>query len=198
VKKVIDVIEKMDPSKPINSGDELGRIQELSGTLQVEDVQDDFEAMMKDFTAKHGNIDVDGMLAKFKQDNPDATVTQSNTQNYSVNGKPSDKAGFDAVQKNIKMPQMPNGQNMPKFDINDPEGMQGHFKNFASQIMPQMAQKVQSATAGQKPQDIKMPGFNGSFNPADFGSHIGNMMKGMNLNEAQELANMLKIAGIGK
>jgi hypothetical protein len=64
--------------------------------------------------------------------------------------------------------------------------------------MPQMAQKVQSATAGQKPQDIKMPGFNGSFNPADFGSHIGNMMKGMNLNEAQELANMLKIAGIGK
>jgi hypothetical protein len=197
VKQVIDMIEKIDPSKS-NSGDELGRIKHLSGTLQVEDVQDDFEAMMKDFTAKHGNIDVDGMLAKFKQDNPDATVTQSNTQNYSVNGKPSDKAGFDAIQKNIKMPQMPNGQNMPKFDINDPEGMQNHFKNFASQIMPQVGQKVQAATAGQKPQDIKMPGFNGSFNPADFGSHIGNMMKGMNFNEANELATMLKIAGIGK
>jgi hypothetical protein len=197
VKQVIDMIEKMDPSKP-TSGDEVGRIKQLSGTLQVEDVQDDFDTMMKDFTSKHGNIDVDGMLAKFKQDNPDATVTQSNTQDYSVNGKPADKAGFDAAQKNIKMPQMPNGQNMPKFDINDPEGMQNHFKNFASQIMPQVGQKVQAATAGQKPQDIKMPGFNGQFNPADFGSHIGNMMKGMNFNEAQELANMLKIAGIGK
>ena len=179
------MIEKMDPTK----NDELGRIKQLSGTMQVEDVQDDFDAMMKDFTEKHGNIDMDSMLAKFKQDNPDATVTQSNTQNYSVNGKPSDKAGFDAAQKNT---------NMPKFDLNDPQGMQNHFKNFASQIMPQMAQKVQSATAGQKPQNINMPGFNGSFNPADFGNHIGNMMKGMNFNEANELAKMLKIAGIGK
>jgi hypothetical protein len=193
VKQVIDVIEKMDPSKPSkptpNRGDEVDRIKQLSGTLQVEDVQDDFETMMKDFTAKHGNIDVDGMLAKFKQDNPDAVVTQSNTQNYSANGKPTDKAGFDAAQKNT---------NMPKFNLDDPEGMQNHFKNFASQIMPQLGQKVQSATAGQKPQDIKMPGFSGSFNPADFGSHIGNMMKGMNLNEAEELGKMLKIAGIGK
>ena len=185
VKQVIDMIEKIDPTK----NDELGRIKQLSGTMQVEDVQDDFDAMMKDFTEKHGNIDVDSMLTKFKQDNPDATVTQSNTQNYSVNGKPSDKAGFDAAQKNT---------NMPKFDLNDPQGMQNHFKNFAGQIMPQMAQKVQSATAGQKPQDIKMPGFNGSFNPADFGNHISNMMKGMNFNEANELAKMLKIAGIGK
>jgi hypothetical protein len=188
VKQVIGMIEKIDPSTS-NNGDELGRIKHLSGTLQVEDVQDDFETMMKDFTAKHGDIDVDSMLAKFKQDNPDATVKQSNSQNYSVNGKPSDKAGFDAAQKNT---------NMPKFNLDDPDGIQNHFKNFASQIMPQMAQKVQSATAGQKPQDIKMPGFNGQFNPADFGSHIGNMMKGMNLNEAQELATMLKIAGIGK
>ena len=39
---------------------------------------------------------------------------------------------------------------------------------------------------------------NGQFNPADFGSHIGNMMKGMKFDEAQELATMLKIAGIGK
>jgi hypothetical protein len=194
VKQVIDMIEKMDPTK----NDELGRIKQLSGTMQVEDVQDDFDAMMKDFTEKHGNIDVDSMLTKFKQDNPNAAVTQSNTQNYSVNGKPSDKAGFDAAQKNIKMPQMPGGQAMPKFDLDDPQGMQNHFKNFASQIMPQMGQKIQSATAGQKPQDIKMPGFNGQFNPADFGNHISNMMKGMNLNEAQELANMLKIAGIGK
>jgi hypothetical protein len=188
VKQVIDMIEKMDPSTS-TSGDELGRIKQLSGTLQVEDVQDDFDAMMKDFTAKHGDIDINSMLAKFKQDNPDATVTQSNTQNYSVNGKPADKAGFDAAQKNT---------NMPKFNLDDPEGMQNHFKNFASQIMPQMGQKVQAATAGQKPQDIKMPGFNGSFNPADFGNHIGNMMKGMNLNEAEELGKMLKIAGIGK
>ena len=185
VKQVIDMIEKMDPTK----NDELGRIKQLSGTMQVEDVQDDFDAMMKDFTEKHGNIDVDSMLTKFKQDNPDATVTQSNTQNYSVNGKPSDKAGFDTAQKNT---------NMPKFDLNDPQGMQNHFKNFAGQIMPQMAQKVQSATAGQKPQNINMPGFNGSFNPADFGNHISNMMKGMNFNEANELAKMLKIAGIGK
>jgi hypothetical protein len=194
VKKVIDMIEKMDPTK----NDELGRIKQLSGTMQVEDVQDDFDAMMKDFTEKHGNIDVDSMLAKFKQDNPDATVTQSNTQNYSVNGKPSDKASFDAVQKNIKMPQMPGGQAMPKFNLDDPEGMQNHFKNFASQIAPQLGQKVQAATAGQKPQNINMPGFNGSFNPADFGNHINNMMKGMNFNEANELAKMLKIAGIGK
>ena len=185
VKQVIDMIEKMDPTKDA----ELGRIKQLSGTMQVEDVQDDFDALMKDFTEKHGNIDVDSMLAKFKQDNPTATVTQSNTQNYSVNGKPSDKAGFDAAQQNTSM---------PKFDLNDPQGMQNHFKNFASQIMPQMGQKVQAATAGQKPQDIKMPGFNGSFNPADFGNHIGNMMKGMNFNEAEELAKMLKIAGIGK
>jgi len=188
VKQVIDMIEKMDPSTS-TSGDELGRIKHLSGTLQVEDVQDDFDAMMKDFTAKHGDIDINSMLAKFKQDNPDATVTQSNTQNYSANGKPTDKAGFDAAQKNT---------NMPKFNLDDPDGMQNHFKNFASQLMPQMAQKVQSATAGQKPQDIKMPGFNGQFNPADFGSHIGNMMKGMKFDEAQELATMLKIAGIGK
>jgi hypothetical protein len=188
VKQVIDMIEKMDPSTS-TSGDELGRIKQLSGTLQVEDVQDDFDAMMKDFTAKHGDIDINSMLAKFKQDNPDATVTQSNTQNYSANGKPTDKAGFDAAQKNT---------NMPKFNLDDPDGMQNHFKNFASQLMPQMAQKVQSATAGQKPQDIKMPGFNGQFNPADFGSHIGNMMKGMKFDEAQELATMLKIAGIGK
>jgi hypothetical protein len=188
VKQVIDMIEKMDPSTS-TSGDELGRIKQLSGTLQVEDVQDDFDAMMKDFTEKHGDIDINSMLAKFKQDNPDATVTQSNTQNYSANGKPTDKAGFDAAQKNT---------NMPKFNLDDPDGMQNHFKNFASQIMPQMAQKVQSATAGQKPQDIKMPGFNGQFNPADFGSHIGNMMKGMKFDEAQELATMLKIAGIGK
>jgi hypothetical protein len=164
VKQVIDMIEKMDPTK----NDELGRIKHLSGTMQVEDVQDDFDAMMKDFTEKHGDVDVNSMLAKFKQDNPTATVTQSNTTN------------------------------MPKFDLNDPQGMQNHFKNFASQIMPQMAQKVQSATAGQKPQDIKMPGFNGQFNPADFGNHISNMMKGMNFNEANELAKMLKIAGIGK
>jgi hypothetical protein len=167
VKKVIDMIEKMDPTKDT----ELGRIKQLSGTMQVEDVQDDFEALMKDFTEKHGNIDVDSMLAKFKQDNPTATTTQSNTANT---------------------------QAMPKFDLNDPQGMQNHFKNFAGQIMPQMAQKVQSATAGQKPQDIKMPGFNGSFNPAEFGNHISNMMKGMNFNEANELAKMLKIAGIGK
>jgi hypothetical protein len=185
VKQVIDMIEKMDPTK----NDELGRIKQLSGTMQVEDVQDDFDAMMKDFTEKHGDIDINSMLAKFKQDNPDATVTQSNTQNYSVNGKPSDKAGFDAAQKNT---------NMPKFDLDDPQGMQNHFKNFASQIMPQVGQKIQSATAGQKPQNINMPGFNGSFNPADFGNHIGNMMKGMNLNEAEELGKMLKIAGIGK
>jgi len=185
VKKVIDIIEKMDPTKDT----ELSRIKQLSGTMQVEDVQDDFDTMMKDFTEKHGNIDVDSMLAKFKQDNPNATVTQSNTQNYSVNGKPSDKAGFDAAQKNT---------NMPKFDLNDPQGMQNHFKNFASQIMPQVGQKIQSATADQKPQNINMPGFNGSFNPADFGSHINNMMKGMNFNEANELAKMLKIAGIGK
>ena len=188
VKQVINTIERMDPSTS-TSGDELGRIQHLSGTLQVEDVQDDFEAMMKDFTAKHGDIDVDSMLAKFKQDNPDATVKQSSSQNYSVNGKPADKAAFNAAQQNTSM---------PKFNLDDPDGMQNHFKNFASQIMPQMAQKVQSATAGQKPQDIKMPGFNGQFNPADFGSHIGNMMKGMNFNEAEELGKMLKIAGIGK
>jgi hypothetical protein len=129
------------------------------------------------------------MLAKFKQDNPDATVKQSSSQNYSVNGKPADKAAFNAAQQNTSM---------PKFNLDDPEGMQNHFKNFASQIMPQMGQKVQAATAGQKPQDIKMPGFSGSFNPADFGSHIGNMMKGMNFNEAEELGKMLKIAGIGK
>ena len=188
VKQVIDMIEKIDPSKPTN-GDELGRIRHLSGTLQVEDVQDDFDAMMKDFTAKHGDIDVDGMLAKFKQDNPDATVKQSSSQNYSVNGKPADKAAFNAAQQNTSM---------PKFNLDDPDGMQNHFKNFASQLMPQMAQKVQSATAGQKPQDIKMPGFNGQFNPADFGSHIGNMMKGMKFDEAEELGKMLKIAGIGK
>jgi hypothetical protein len=164
VKRVIDMIEKMDPTK----NDELGRIKQLSGTMQVEDVQDDFDAMMKDFTEKHGDVDVNSMLAKFKQDNPLAPVAQANTAA------------------------------MPKFDLNDPQGMQNHFKNFASQIMPQVGQKIQSATAGQKPQNINMPGFNGSFNPADFGNHIGNMMKGMNLNEAEELGKMLKIAGIGK
>ena len=164
VKRVIDMIEKMDPTK----NDELGRIKQLSGTMQVEDVQDDFDAMMKDFTEKHGDVDVNDMLAKFKQDNPPAPVAPASTAA------------------------------MPKFDINDPQGMQNHFKNFASQVMPQVGQKIQAATAGQKPQNINMPGFNGSFNPADFGNHIGNMMKGMKLNEAQELANMLKIAGIGK
>jgi len=163
VKQVIDMIEKIDPTK----NDELGRIKQLSGTMQVEDVQDDFDAMMKDFTEKHGDVDVNSMLAKFKQDNSAATTAPSTAA-------------------------------MPKFDINDPQGMQNHFKNFANQIMPQVGQKIQAATAGQQPQNINMPGFNGSFNPADFGNHISNMMKGMKLNEAQELASMLKIAGIGK
>jgi len=101
-------------------------------------------------------------------------------------------------QDNSAATTAPSTAAMPKFDINDPQGMQNHFKNFANQIMPQVGQKIQAATAGQQPQNINVPGFNGSFNPADFGNHISNMMKGMKLNEAQELASMLKIAGIGK
>jgi len=215
VKKVIDIIEKMDSSKSTTSSDELGRIKQLSGTMQVEDVQDDFDAMMKDFTAKHGNVDVDSMLDTFKQRKADPTAQDprwtaaidsimksqglSAEQAKNVVGNlrsKNDSLTPDAAVKALSNKAEPTS--MPKFDLDDPEGMQNHFKNFASQIMPQMAQKVQSATAGQKPQDIKMPGFNGQFNPADFGSHIGNMMKGMNFNEAEELGKMLKIAGIGK
>ena len=214
VKKVIDIIEKMDPSKP-TTDHELSRIKHLSGTMQVEDVQDDFDAMMKDFTEKHGNIDVDSMLDTFKQRKADPTAQDprwtaaidsimksqglSAEQAKNVVGNlrsKNDSLTPDAAVKALSNKAEPTS--MPKFDLDDPQGMQNHFKNFASQIMPQMAQKVQSATAGQKPQDIKMPGFNGQFNPADFGNHINNMMKGMNFNEAEELAKMLKIAGIGK
>jgi hypothetical protein len=104
----------------------------------------------------------------------------------------------NAAVKQMQQKQPANAQGMPQFNLDDPEGMQNHFKNFASQIAPQLGQKVQAATAGQPTQDINMPGFNGKFNPADLGNHINNMMKGMNFNEAAELDTMLKIAGIRK
>jgi len=104
----------------------------------------------------------------------------------------------NAAVKQIQQKQPAAQQGMPQFNLDDPQGMQNHFKNFASQIAPQLGQKVQAATQGQPTQNINMPGFNGQFNPADLGNHIGNMMKGMNFNEADELNKMLKIAGIRK
>jgi cell wall-associated NlpC family hydrolase len=185
------MIEKMDPSSDVH-GQEQAHVLKLAGVgghehSIAEGPSEDFAKMMQDFTAKNPQFDVNAAVKQMQQKTP--ANTQSNTQTYSVNGKPSDKAGFDAAQKNT---------NMPKFDLDDPEGMQNHFKNFASQIAPQLGQKVQAATAGQPTQDINMPGFNGKFNPADLGNHINNMMKGMNFNEAAELDTMLKIAGIRK
>ena len=104
----------------------------------------------------------------------------------------------NAAVKQIQQKQPAAPQGMPQFNLDDPDGMQKHFKNFASQIAPQLGQKAQAATAGQPAQNINMPGFNGQFNPADLGNHIGNMMKGLKFDESEELNKMLKIAGIRK
>jgi len=104
----------------------------------------------------------------------------------------------NAAVKQIQQKQPAAPQGMPQFNLDDPQGMENHFKNFFGQVAPQLGQKVQAATQGQPTQNINMPGFNGQFNPADLGNHIGNMMKGMNFNEAEELNKMLKIAGIRK
>ena len=173
VKHVIDMIEKMDPSSDVN-GQEQSHVLRLAGVGHghehsiAEGPSEDFAKMMQDFTAKNPNFDVNAAVKQIQQ-------------------------------KPRAAPQAPQAQQgMPQFNLDDPEGMQNHFKNFASQIAPQLGQKVQSATQGQPAQNINMPGFNGQFNPADLGNHIGNMMKGMKFDEAEELNKMLKIAGIRK
>ena len=158
VKQVIDMIEKLDPSTPLNN--ELGHIKKLAGvnhTSEIdEDAQFDFDKMMQDFMAQHDNTDVDAMLNKFKQQHPDAKVTQTNTSSGTVNGKPST---YDDAMK--QMPKVSFGGQ--DFDFNNPDDMGNKIKGMIGNQMG----KVQ----GQVPnQNVQFPG--GQMNPAD-------MMKGI-------------------
>jgi hypothetical protein len=86
----------------------------------------------------------------------------------------------------------------PAFNMDDPQGMQNMFKNMMGQVAPQLRNKMQQAASQAPNQNIEFPG--GQFNPQDmFKGIMDKMPKDFpGLNESDELASWLKIAGVKK
>ena len=188
LKKVLHLIDKMDPSA--QSNDELGHIKHLAGMGHEHTVdegpEEDFSSMMQQFQQDHDGIDPNAMLDKWQQEHPDAKVTRTNTSSGTINGKP---ASYDDAMNQFKGMTGKMG-----FDTSGDDPIGGMMKGIQGKVGGMM-----NKAQGQMPnQNVKMPGV--QMNPQDMMKGImSKMPQGMNMpgmNEDAELTAMLKIAGL--
>lgn len=157
--KVLHAIDRMDPS-----GNEVGHIKHLAGvqshnqTMDEASPDEDFASVMQMFKGLHPNDNPADMLAKWKQKNPNAQVTQSNTSSGTVNGKP---ASYDDAMK--QMPKISFGGQ--DFDPSNPDDMGKKIKDMLGKQMGSMQGQIPN-------QNIEMPGGGAQINPADFFKNI--------------------------
>lgn len=212
VSKVCSLVDRLDPPSSKPSPD-VGHLRRMAGItpLHVEEDSDeeDFEQVMKDFQAKHNDADLEQLFQKYKeiatatpaqspeQGAPASTsnATQTTNQTGTINGKPAsydDAMGkFRDIAKGMKF-KLPGSDQDLEFDVDNPEKMgqaiQGHVGNMMKGIQGQIPQGSH---------DINIPGFSGKMDPqAMMKGIMDKMPKGMAMNEADELASMLKIAGL--
>jgi len=193
VSKVLQMIDKMDPpsSPSSNRGDDLGRMKQMAGvahaTVDEGSAEEDFAQLMKDFQEKHGDADIEALIGQFKQgatsDLPQAPqqAPQQATQNQTgtIDGKP---ASYDDAM--AKFRDIAGGMG---FDGSSPEAM---HKSIQSKLGGMM-----KGVHGQMPQgDVELPAGMGKLNPQAMMKGIMDKMPAMN--EGDELASWLKIAGI--
>ena len=151
LQKVLQLIDKMDPS-----GNEHNQIMRLSGVSQAIDedpTSDSFANIMQQFQKGNPNVNIDQLFSQWKQQNPGAKVSQSNTSSGTIDGK---SASYDDAVNKIKgMKFNIGGQD---FDPSNPDAMQGQLKNTMGGIMKGMHDKMPN-------QNIQAPGM--QMNPRD-------------------------------
>jgi hypothetical protein len=149
--KVLKLIDKMDPSG--NEHNQIMRLSGVSQTIDEDPTGDHFASIMQQFQKGNPNVNIDQLFSQWKQQNPGAKVSQSNTSSGNIDGKSS--SYDDAVNKIKGMKFNIGGQD---FDPSDPDAMQGQLKNTMSGMMKGMHDKMPN-------QNIQAPGV--QMNPRD-------------------------------
>jgi hypothetical protein len=149
--KVLKLIDKMDPSG--NEHNQIMRLSGVSQTIDEDPTGDHFASIMQQFQKGNPNVNIDQLFSQWKQQNPGAKVSQSNTSSGNIDGK---SASYDDAVNKIKgMKFNIGGQD---FDPSDPDAMQGQLKNTMGGIMKGMHDKMPN-------QNIQAPGV--QMNPRD-------------------------------
>jgi hypothetical protein len=145
--QVLKLIDKMDPS-----GNEHNQIMRLSGipghghTIDEAPADDEFSQLMAKFQQDHGDINIDQLLDKWQQANPDAKVTRNNTSTGTIDGK---SASYDdAINKFKGM-----AGNMG-FDASGDDPIGGMLKGIQGKAGGMMKNMPQVPGAQMNPQDM--------------------------------------------
>lgn len=145
--QVLKLIDKMDPS-----GNEHNQIMRLSGipghghTIDEAPADDEFSQLMAKFQQDHGDINIDQLLDKWQQANPDAKVTRNNTSTGTIDGK---SASYDdAINKFKGM-----AGNMG-FDASGDDPIGGMMKGIQGKAGGMMKNMPQGPGAQMNPQDM--------------------------------------------
>jgi len=149
--KVLKLIDKMDPSG--NEHNQIMRLSGVSQTIDEDPTGDHFASIMQQFQKGNPNVNIDQLFSQWKQQNPGAKVSQSNTSSGNIDGKSS--SYDDAVNKIKGMKFNIGGQD---FDPSDSDAMQGQIKNTMGGMMKGMHDKMPN-------QNIQAPGV--QMNPRD-------------------------------
>ena len=151
LQKVLQLIDKMDPSG--NEHNHIMRLSGISQTIDEDPTGDHFANIMQQFQKGNPNVNIDQLFSQWKQQNPGAKVSQSNTSSGNIDGK---SASYDDAVNKIKgMKFNIGGQD---FDPSDPDAMQGQIKNTMGGIMKGLHDKMPN-------QNIQAPGV--QMNPRD-------------------------------
>ena len=151
LQKVLQLIDKMDPSG--NEHNHIMRLSGISQTIDEDPTGDHFANIMQQFQKGNPNVNIDQLFSQWKQQNPGAKVSQSNTSSGNIDGK---SASYDDAVNKIKgMKFNIGGQD---FDPSDSDAMQGQIKNTMGGMMKGMHDKMPN-------QNIQAPGV--QMNPRD-------------------------------
>jgi hypothetical protein len=149
--KVLKLIDKMDPSG--NEHNQIMRLSGISQTIDEDPTSDHFANIMQQFQKGNPNVNIDQLFSQWKQQNPGAKVSQSNTSSGNIDGK---SASYDDAVNKIKgMKFNIGGQDL---DPSDPDAMHGQLKNTMGGMMKGMHDKMPN-------QNIQAPGV--QMNPRD-------------------------------
>jgi len=193
VGRVLAMIEKMDPSSDAGG---LNRMKQMAGIggqhmhgIDEDAVDDDFAQLIKDFQEKHADADINDLITRYKKDLDITSQISSGAAPFNA-AKDSQAANDSMPNKGLPADQSTSStdSSYTKNDrkMNDVDGM------------PQTSVPTNGADAMAKFRDIakgmklKLPGMDGQDGPdLDFSdpskmgsqiqSHVGNMMKGMNM-----------------
>ena len=155
LQKVLQLIDKMDPSG--NEHNQIMRLSGISQTIDEDPTGDHFANIMQQFQKGNPNVNIDQLFSQWKQQNPGAKVSQSNTSTGTINGKSAsyDDAMAHAKGMNMKLPKFGDDDTEDDIDFSNPQAMFQKMQGKMGGMMDKMPnQNIQAPGVQMNPRDM--------------------------------------------